>query len=169
MVNEPSPCAACQTLTTEWKVGTSLATALIDMYGGNLHMISNAMTALSCSAPVDFGARASVDITRCIVQSDEHQAEMVRVLTALVETGFAKVDPVVHDPVVELLAAHNVATFVSQTAVLEGVPNSVRMVEVCGIVMQAAGLVPVAQYMRLAIAQVLFHCRKANVLDDSPL
>lgn len=138
--NEVSPRDCYDLLVNEWGVGENLAISLLNVYGGHLFNISEAINALALSngsftTPLSEGASGDiVDVLKSAGGYDESKrinenSEVVKALKALAEKGFYPVgkpnvakesEPL---PLEEQLSQLNIAGVVGRNSVVPGVPQ----------------------------------------------
>ena len=148
-------------LTMEWKIGTFLAKALIDQYGGHIFDINKALKLL-----VDVGERfpgtlKALDISnvqKCLKWSGgdgtdkvELKKRMRSTLHQLAEKGFVPtVGDTFEDPVEEVISQYNVGGVVTRESLVVGLRDDAwKETEV------RTALIPSKQSIRLVIAYVL--------------
>lgn len=136
-------------LTQEWKLKENLALSIIDLYGGHIWDVYQALMRLRERKEdfVLFDGNLSANIANCF-KSKIEKDEMIRTLRILAETGFVPLKER-DDPVAEVMSLHNVGGVVTEIALNIGLPTSVWK-DGCKF-----GLVPASQSTRLVIAEYL--------------
>eukprot|EP01034_Spumella_vulgaris_P036020 gene36020-44427_t len=94
VLSEPTADRALKTLTSEWKVGANLASALVDIYGGNLQSMSQKLRHLAYNQykGVLFDTH---QVERCLMEcvvDAKLTASIVTVLKELARTGVVQAE-----------------------------------------------------------------------------
>lgn len=162
VIGDPSPADALATIKS-WGVGTNLASALVDVFGGHLRLISRELLDLQ-HTPIDelmtnsvtFGYMDTFSIRKCLVEEarEVETSQFIRVMSktlrALAETGFAPRPPDLSENVWQqliddLLTRHRIAGYVDPAAFAEHIPNHIRK--------GSNGLVPDTQFTRMLLVR----------------
>lgn len=142
----------CRLLTEEWKLSKSLSFALINLYGGHIWDIKQALMKLREKKArfYPFEATLTANIAKCFKEKSVvfEKELLVNALKLLSEKGFFPLEEI-DEPVAEVLSKHNVAGVVIQASLNVGLPDSVWS-NGCKY-----GLVPTSQSTRLLIAEYL--------------
>jgi len=136
-------------LTEEWKLSKKFSLALINLYGGQIWDIYQALMRLR-EMKEDFflfDADLTSNIAKCFRESVDKEI-LVNTLKLLCEKGFCPLNDM-DEPVAEVLSKNNVAGVVKKASLNIGLPKSVWSDE-CEY-----GLVPTSQSTRLLIAKYL--------------
>ena len=136
-------------LTEEWGLTDHLALAIINLYGGHIWDIYQALLRLRKlkSRFFPFDANLSANIAKCFKENID-KTILISTLTLLAENGFFPLNDR-KSPEAEALSRHNVAGVVMQSSLNVGLPESVWDGG-CKY-----GLVPACQSTRLLIAEYL--------------
>lgn len=140
-------------LTEEWNLSKNFSLTLIDLYGGHIWDIYEALMRLR-ERKEDFylfNAGLTSNIDDCFddcLDDEITTRHLIEYLKQLSEKGFA---PIMkrNEPVAEILSKHDVAGVVMKTSLIIGLPSSVWNDTF------KYGLVPTSQSARLVIAEYL--------------
>jgi hypothetical protein len=146
---EVAPSEMFKLLTQEWKLTENLALAIIDLYGGHIWDVYQALLSLRMEKEdfVLFDGDLSANIANCFKSKIEKE-EMIRALRLLAQNGFVPLKER-DDPIAEVLSLQNVGGVVKEIALNIGLPKTVWKDD-CEF-----GIVPASQSTRLIIAKYL--------------
>ena len=158
IIGDLSPKDTYKLLTEQWYLGPNLAAALINLYGGHLYTIANALSDFyvegeSYEPIVSYGpvfqGQVELCLDECLSSENERtRKRIVPALKTLAETGFLEMKSI--DPIAKSIAKHNVGGFVPREAFAPSIPNELRD--------DKDGVVPSSQMMRMVIASaVTYH------------
>lgn len=153
---EVSPKDMYRLLTSEWGVDDSLATTLIDLYGGHVWDVYQALQRLLRDKKNFWALEShlSSKVIKCLNwkgNQDGDREKMVDALRQLAVKGFCPIQDI-DDPIANVISANNVGGVVMKSSVIIGLPRDVWEDTNC-----QHGIVPAKQSMRLAIAQQLVY------------
>lgn len=141
-------------LTTKWGVEPNLAVALIDVYGGHIYNMKEALSRLYLEKQKFWflDSNLSDDVLRCLKWKGEKVEDNLRMrdtLRQLSVTGFVPL-PDIDDSLAKVINENNVGGVVKCTANVIGLrPEVWQQTEF------ENGIVPSTQSMRLVIAEML--------------
>ena len=141
-------------LTAKWGVEPNVAIALINIYGGHIYNMKQALSRLYLQKEefnYFFNSNLSNNVKKCLKWKFEKQEDTVRMrdtLRQLAITGFVPLDD--NDPVAEVISAKNVGGVVQISGQVIGLRP-----EVWQETKFENGIVPATQSMRLVIAKML--------------
>jgi len=146
---EVPPNEMIKLLTEEWGLRENLALAVINLYGGHIWDIYQALLRLRKLKQdfFPFDAIVSANIAKCFKENID-KTVLISILKLLAETGFFPLNDR-ESLEAEAISRHNVAGVVMQSSLNVGLPNSVWDGG-CKY-----GLVPATQSTRLLIAEYL--------------
>jgi len=158
IIGDLSPKDTYKLLTEQWYLGPNLAAALINLYGGHLYTIANALSDFyvegeSYEPIVSYGpvfqGQVELCLDECLSSENERtRKRIVPALKTLAETGFLEMTSI--DPIAKSIAKHNVGGFVPKEAFAPSIPKELRK--------RLDGVVPSSQMMRMVIASaVTYH------------
>lgn len=144
-------------LTEEWKLSDKFSLALINLYGGHIWDVKQALMKLRemRENEVDFclfDPDLTSNIANCFkdIRGNELGKErLINILKLLSKNGFYPLKEV-DDQLAEVLSKNNVAGVVKKGSLIVGLPKSVWWSNKCKY-----GLVPTSQSTRLLIAEYL--------------
>lgn len=146
---EVPPSEMFKLLSQEWKLTENLALSIIDLYGGHIWKVYQALIRLRKRKEdfVLFDGNLSANIANCF-KSKIEKKDMIHTLRLLAETGFVPLKER-DDPIAEVISLHNVGGVVTEIALNIGLPKSVWKDG------YKFGIVPASQSTRLVIAEYL--------------
>ena len=142
-------------LTTKWGIESEVALALINIYGGHIYDMQNALSRLDLDKEkfrCFFDSNLSDNVLRCLKWKFEDDADKKRMrdtLRQLAETGFVPLMKI-NDPVAKVISLNNVGRVVKKSGIVVGLRT-----EVWEQTKFENGIVPSKQSMRLVIAERL--------------
>ena len=133
-------------LLSSWGVRPSLAYLLVEVYGGHILQISQALVVLhgdkdNAEIKESFIEKLSDQIIACISESKEKgvNEKVMEALDTLMRTGYFVCE--FNDPLAALITKHNIAGFIGDRAVVPGLSKEVRG--------GRPGLIPSSQMIRI--------------------
>ena len=152
---EVPPKEMYELLTTKWGVASNLALALIDIYGGHVYDLEDALSRLYMEKEKFrqyFDSNLSSNVHECLqwkFDKEEDNVRMREVLQQLSITGFV---PLKNrgDPIAKVISANNVGGVVLSSGEIIGLRDEVFYQKDFEF-----GIVPSKQSMRLLIAEIL--------------
>jgi len=133
-------------LLSSWGVRPSLAYLLVEVYGGHILQISQALVVLhgdkdNAEIKESFIEKLSDQIIACISESKEKgvNEKVMEALDTLMRTGYFVCE--FNDPLAALITKHNIAGFIGDRAVVPGLSKKVRG--------GRPGLIPSSQMIRI--------------------
>ena len=155
IIGDLSPKDTYKLLTEQWCLGPNLAAALINLYGGHLYTIANALSDFyvdgeSYEPIVSYGPVFRGQVKLCLYECSRSEDEdtrkrIVPALKTMAETGFLEMKSI--DPIAKSIDKHYVGGFVPEAAFAPSIPKELRNDE--------DGVVPSSQMMRMVIASAL--------------
>ena len=137
-------------LTEEWKLSSKLATILINIYGGHIYDIYQALQDLESMgkqfSPLD--SFLSSNVQKCLKWNEDKDL-IIDVLKQLANSGFYPLEEA-DDPIARIISENNVGGVVRKNSLIVGLNE-----EVWEKTDFEYGIVPSKQSMRLVIAKVL--------------
>ena len=144
-----------QLLTTKWDIEPNVAVALINVYGGHIYDMKEALSRLNVEKETFrqlFDSTLSDNVLECLdwkFDKDEDNVRMREVLRQLAVTGFVPLKKI-NDPVAKVISENNVGGVVKSYGTVIGLNSKVWQ-----RTKFKNGIVPSKQSMRLAIAEML--------------
>ena len=136
-------------LTVKWGAHEKLALALVDVFGGNIYFLVQALkraTEWEVEPKFYIHPEFYCSVNKCLAWKGDC-ARMRNILKLLAETGFAPLDDP-EDPIAECINLNNLGGVICVTGINTGVSS-----ELWGS--HSYGIVPAGQAMRIAIATKL--------------
>jgi hypothetical protein len=142
-------------LTTKWEVEPNVALALINLYGGHIYDIEEALYRMESDKEEFhqfFDSTLNDNIRKCLKWKGEEEEDNIRMretLRQLAVTGFVPLDDI-DDPIAKIISINNVGGIVKAVGTNIGISPKVWQQTNF-----KNGIVPTKQSMRLVIAQML--------------
>ena len=142
-------------LTVKWGVESNVALALINIYGGHIYDMKEALSRLHLEKEkfdYFFDSNLSSNVQECLdwrFEKEEDNVRMRETLRKLAVTGFVLLEKI-DDPVAKVISANNVGGVVKKSGIVVGLNRQVWQGTE-----SKYGIVPSKQSMRLVIAEML--------------
>ena len=144
-----------QLLTTKWDIEPNVAVALINVYGGHIYDMKEALSRLNVEKETFrqlFDSTLSDNVLECLgwkFDKDEDNVRMREVLRQLAVTGFVPLNKI-DDPIAKVISTKNVGGVVTSYGKVIGLrPEVWQQTDF------EFGIIPLKQSMRLVIAKML--------------
>jgi hypothetical protein len=142
-------------LTVKWGVESNVAVTLINIYGGHIYDIKEALSRLYLereSFDYLFDSNLTSNVQQCLdwrFEKEEDNVRMRETLRQLAVTGFVLLEKI-NDPIAKVISLNNVGGVVKKSGIVIGLNRQVWQ----GTKIKY-GIVPSKQSMRLVIAESL--------------
>ena len=145
-----------QLLTVKWEIEPNIAVALIDIYGGHIYDVKEALVRLHSEKEnfdYFFDSSAYTDVLQCLNWKFIKKSDNVRmrsILKQLAISGFFPLEDI-GDPVAEVIGRNNVGGIIRKSGTTIGLNRQVWANNSFAYI----GIVVSKQSMRLVIAEIL--------------
>ena len=142
-------------LTVKWGIEPNVAFALINIYGGHIYDMKEALSRLHLEKErfdYFFDSNLSSNVQECLdwrFEKEEDNVRMRDTLRQLAVTGFVLLEKI-NDPIAKVISLNNVGGVVKKSGIVIGLNRQVWQKTIFEF-----GIVPSKQSMRLVIAKML--------------